>query len=68
MEGEDRWVDDESDPVVAILSTRLRSDAPMGEYSLDAERMVQRVQALPGFISMKGNFAEDGDHSRDLQL
>ena len=61
MERHDHWVDDESDSVVAILSTELRTDAPMGEYGVDAARMVDRVQALPGFISMKRYVAEDGE-------
>ena len=54
------WVDDETDSVVVMLSTQLRSDAPTGDYSVDTARMVNRVQALPGFISMKRYVAEDG--------
>jgi heme-degrading monooxygenase HmoA len=44
-----------------MLSTRLRSDAPMGEYSVDAAHMEDRVHAMPGFISMKRYVAGDGE-------
>ena len=61
MERQDYWVDDESESVVVLLSTRLRSDAPMREYSLDAAHMADRVHAMPGFISMKRYVAQDGE-------
>ncbi len=44
-----------------MLSTQLRSDAPIEEYGVDAERMADRVQGLQGFISMKQYVAEDGE-------
>ena len=55
------WVDDDSDSVVVILSTHLRSDAPMGDYSADAARMMDRAQALPDCISMKRYVAADSE-------
>ena len=33
----------------------------MSEYSADAARMVDRVDAMPGFISMKRYVAGDGE-------
>ena len=44
-----------------MLSTRLRSDAPLREYNVDAARMADRVHAMPGFISMKRYVAADGE-------
>jgi len=46
--------------VVAIFRARIRPEAAMEYYAL-AERMGEIAKSMPGFISWKGYFSEDGE-------
>jgi heme-degrading monooxygenase HmoA len=46
--------------VIAVFRTRVRSE-PQEEYYALADEMEEIARAMPGFISMKGYVAEDGE-------
>ena len=46
--------------VIVIFRARIRPDATAAYYAL-AEEMAEIARSLPGFISYKGYFAEDGE-------
>ncbi|MGQ0796338.1 MAG: antibiotic biosynthesis monooxygenase family protein [Methanobacteriota archaeon] len=47
--------------VVVIFKTHLRGDADVEEYERTSRRMQELVRDIPGFISIKGYTAEDGE-------
>ena len=46
--------------IVTVFRSRLRQDA-REEYIALVERMVELAKTMPGYISHKGFFAEDGE-------
>ena len=46
--------------IVTVFRSRLR-DGVREDYVTDVARMVELAQAMPGYISHKGFFAEDGE-------
>lgn len=55
-----RRVKDPSE-VVVIFKTHLRQGADVSEYGRASQRMHDLVGKIPGFISIKGYMAEDGE-------
>jgi heme-degrading monooxygenase HmoA len=47
--------------VIVLIRTALRADVDMQEYEALNTRMVEIVQGIPGFVSVKGYRADDGD-------
>ncbi len=47
--------------VVVLFGTKMRSDANLDEYGRRSKRMNELVKQIPGFISIKGFVADDGD-------
>ncbi len=47
--------------VIVLIKTSLRADVDMKEYEALNTRMVELVQTIPGFVSVKGYRADDGD-------
>ncbi len=47
--------------VVVLFGTKMRHDANLDEYGRRSERMNVLVKQIPGFISIKGFVADDGD-------
>jgi heme-degrading monooxygenase HmoA len=47
--------------VVVLFGTKMRDDADLDEYRQRSRRMNELVREIPGFISIKGFVAEDGD-------
>ena len=47
--------------VIVLFGTELRKDADLDDYEARSERMNALVQQMPGFISVKGYTAADGD-------
>jgi len=47
--------------VVVLFGTKMRSDADLDEYSRRSKRMNELVREIPGFISIKGFLADDGE-------
>jgi len=47
--------------VVVIFKTHLRDGADEEAYRLTSQRMHELVEQIPGFISIKGYTAEDGE-------
>jgi len=47
--------------VVVLFGTKLRDDADPDEYRQRSRRMNELVRRIPGFISIKGFLAQDGD-------
>lgn len=47
--------------VIVLFGTKLRADADLTEYRARSKRMHELVEQMPGFISVKGYTAEDGD-------
>ena len=47
--------------VVVLFGTKMRHDADLDEYGRRSERMNELVKQIPGFISIKGFVADDGD-------
>ena len=47
--------------VVVLFGTKMRSDADLDEYSRRSKHMNELVKQIPGFISIKGFVADDGD-------
>ncbi len=46
--------------VVAVFRARIRPEARDAYYAL-ADQMAEIARAMPGFVSWKGYFAEDGE-------
>jgi heme-degrading monooxygenase HmoA len=46
--------------IVTVFRSRLRPDA-RGDYLALVDRMVELAKTMPGYISHKGFFAEDGE-------
>lgn len=55
------WRDPDDGSMLVMFSTRLRTSAPLDDYRADADRMIERLRRLPGFVSMKRFSAEDGE-------
>jgi heme-degrading monooxygenase HmoA len=47
--------------VVVLFGTKMREDANLDEYRQRSRRMNELVRQIPGFISIKGFVADDGD-------
>jgi heme-degrading monooxygenase HmoA len=47
--------------IVVLFGTRMRDDADLDDYSRRSRRMNDLVRQIPGFISIKGFVADDGD-------
>ena len=47
--------------VVVLFGTKMRDDVNLDEYRQRSRRMNELVKQIPGFISIKGFVAEDGD-------
>jgi heme-degrading monooxygenase HmoA len=47
--------------VVVLFGTKMRSDADLDEYNRRSKRMNELVRQIPGFISIKGFVADDGN-------
>ena len=47
--------------VIVLFGTELRADADLAEYQARSRQMNELVRQIPGFISVKGYTAGDGD-------
>jgi heme-degrading monooxygenase HmoA len=47
--------------IIVLFATELRPDADLADYQASSRRMNELVQQIPGFISVKGYTASDGD-------
>ena len=47
--------------IIALSRTQLRDDAPLSEYAETAQKMKETVSSMPGYVSHKTLFAEDGE-------
>jgi heme-degrading monooxygenase HmoA len=47
--------------IVVLFGTKMRRGADLDEYRHRSKRMNELVQQIPGFISIKGFVADDGD-------
>ncbi|HEV2457613.1 MAG TPA: antibiotic biosynthesis monooxygenase [Ktedonobacterales bacterium] len=47
--------------VIVLFGTELRADADLEEYQARSRRMNELVRQIPGFISVKGYTADDGE-------
>ena len=47
--------------IIVLIRTAFRKDVDMVEYGAVSARMNELAQTIPGFISIKGYAAEDGD-------
>lgn len=56
----DRRVKDPSE-IVVLFKTHLRKDADEIAYGKASKRMHELVEAIPGFISIKGYRSDDGE-------
>ena len=47
--------------IIVLFATELRPDADLADYQASSRRMNELVRQIPGFISVKGYTASDGD-------
>ena len=54
--------------VVVLFQTKLKADAPAGEYEATAQRMVALASGMPGFVSFRYFTSPEGTELAVVQF
>ena len=47
--------------IIVLFGTEMRDDADLDDYKATSKQMLELARQIPGFISIKGFVAEDGE-------